>query len=137
MPAEARLPEPWRHPAFHELRARIETLEEENRQLRAALKPELAFPRAWRLSRQQAAVLGCLYAKPGYHTLARLHVAILGADSENDPYHVRTLISLARPKLRAVGIEIVTVHCQGYALAPEGRAVVDEALAAIAAGRAA
>ncbi|GJD97740.1 hypothetical protein [Methylobacterium iners] len=135
MPSEAvRLPEPWRHPAFHEMRARIEELEEENRQLREQLVPRLVFPKIWKLSRQQSRMLAAIY-NADQCSWERLRSAVLGLDGEQSEKHIQAVLCNVRRRLTPFGIVIVTVWGQGVRLDPDSRVLIQQATADIAAGR--
>lgn len=117
-----------------DLRERIEMLEEENRQLKALLSPPMIFPSSWKLSPQEARLLAALYAHVGFVAPERLRVAIVGVDGEQgNRYHQVVLVRL-RQKVEPLGVTFVTKYCIGVCLLPEGRVIVQDALAAVAAG---
>jgi DNA-binding response OmpR family regulator len=109
---------------IHILRARIDMLEEENRQLRDALNPQWEAPGEMNLTASQVRILSCLLhndricsemvlwlaaRKPTDHrTISETNVACVH-------------ISNIRPKLARFGLEIETHKGLGYRLAPESR----------------
>ncbi|TXN71633.1 hypothetical protein [Methylobacterium sp. WL6] len=132
MSIEARIPEAWRHPAFHDMRRRIETLEEENRQLRDLMKPAVVFPLAWGLTRREADLLAIVYGGQGCVRWAVIRAMFfeLGDDRSKDV--ITVFLSKARPKLKAQGVTIETRHGVGLMLPAESRSIIDGALSAMA-----
>jgi hypothetical protein len=101
-----------------DLRARIEELEERLRQAEALLRPIVTWPASWRLSPQQARLLGALYKAPGILTYERLGHAVsaLTAWDSPDPSLVGVLLCNLRKKVphgvvietrRSIGLELV------------------------------
>jgi len=106
------------------LRERIETLEEENRQLREVMRPKMQFAAEWHLSRQQSQFLALIYSR----TLVTYDQIIVafdiktqddGNDSQN---HIKVVASNVRKKLAPFGIEFHTVYGVGYAADSENKA---------------
>jgi hypothetical protein len=111
------------------LRIRIEELEEEIRQLKAAFAPKVAFPLSWKLDERESAILSALFhAKGSYITHEALLLLLVRYDDDADEYTTRTWIGRLRRKVEPRGIAIATRHTQGYQLEAAGRAVVAEAL---------
>ncbi|KQO53094.1 helix-turn-helix domain-containing protein [Methylobacterium sp. Leaf85] len=135
MPAEAHAPAPWRHPVFHEMRQRIEELEEENRQLRDALVPVAWLPRAWRLSPAETRLVVALAQAEGPLTHNRARLAAGSIDRTPSEETMEVHVSRARTKLRPLGIQIINVRAVGLVISAEGRAIVRQGIEAVASGR--
>lgn len=134
MRAEAHAPAPWRHPVFHEMRHKIEELEEENRQLREALVPTPCLPRAWRLTPAQTRMVVALAQAAGVLSRLRLGYAVGCFDRDPSDKTLAVHIARARTKLRPFGIEIRAIKGVGLIISPEGRVIVLQALDAVASG---
>jgi two-component system cell cycle response regulator CtrA len=114
---------------------RCEYLEEENRQLHAALKgsDSIHFPREWRLNAAERRVVRSLASSPSGF---RSHEALFKvAAVREDVGHtlLGVVISRARKKLKPYGIEIQTVWGEGYKLYPESKEAVLRACSEVAA----
>lgn len=116
------------------LRERIGELEEENRQLKAALKPSVCFPAAWKLWPREAKILAALYASPGLVTYESLRIAMVGIRGDAPENMVQVYMCRMRPKVAPFGIEFRVVRGAGYVLGPQSRAIVTAAVAAVASG---
>lgn len=116
------------------LRERIGELEEENRQLKAALKPSVCFPAAWKLWPREAKILAALYASPGLVTYESLRIAMVGIRGDAPENMVQVYMCRMRPKVAPFGIEFRVVRGAGLVLAPQSRAVITAAVAAVASG---
>ena len=111
------------------LRVRIEELEEEIRQLKAAFAPKVGFPLSWRLDERESAILSALFhTKGSYVTPDALLLLLVRYEDDADERTTRTWIGRLRHKLKPRGITIVTRATQGYALKVAGRAILAEAL---------
>lgn len=114
------------------LRGKIELLEEENRQLREAFLPSLAFPASWRLGPSLTSILASLYrAADGYRSKRQLYVALCGLSSETSEKIVAVQVCHLRARLRDLGVPITidTVWGQGFRLTVESRGFITETLA--------
>jgi DNA-binding response OmpR family regulator len=105
-----------------QLRVEVDTLKEENRQLRGLLFGDAEIPWDWRLSRSQAAILRCLIAKPEVRYEA-IEAAIYAdrEPPENVIGVVRAQMRYLRLKLKPKGIEIHNRSGFGYCLDPSTR----------------
>ncbi|MBY6243880.1 helix-turn-helix domain-containing protein [Methylosinus sp. Sm6] len=94
-----------------EVRERIETLEEENRQLRDMLKPPTTYPAEWRLTPQEADILSILAARaPNAISKTALYEAFTwDNDDPPDPKIIDVLVCKLRAKLKDLHIEIETI----------------------------
>lgn len=111
------------------LRIRIEELEEEIRQLKAAFAPKVGFPLSWKLEDREGAILSALFHCGGsYVTPEALLLLLVRYDDDADERTTRTWVGRIRRKVEPFGVTIVTRPLQGYALDAAGRAVVAEAL---------
>lgn len=111
------------------LRIRIEELEEEIRQLKAAFAPKVGFPLSWKLEDREGAVLSALFhCKGSYVTPEALLLLLVRYDDDADERTTRTWVGRIRRKVESFGVTIITRPLQGYALDAPGRAVVAEAL---------
>lgn len=106
---------------------RCDYLEEENRQLRAALRgcDDARFPAKWRLSGGEKRILTSLISAPdGF----RSHEALLYAgrryEAVTDSDLVKVLIARLRKKMKPFGVSIHTVWAQGYKIDAESKAYV-------------
>lgn len=111
--------------------ARIEILEEENRQLRAVISApaELKLPADWRLTPSEAAVVLSLYVAPdGFRRPDALHFASNLRGKETDPEIIRVLMSKVRRKLTPLGVKIITRWGSGYQMLAASRSIVSGAL---------
>ncbi|MCJ2051673.1 helix-turn-helix domain-containing protein [Methylobacterium sp. J-070] len=114
------------------LRTRIEELEEEIRQLKAAFAPKVGFPFSWKLDARESAILSALFhGKGSYISNEAILLLIAGFDEDVGDSDVRAWMGRLRRKVQPLGIEIVTRHMQGYQLDPDGAAVVARALGAV------
>jgi DNA-binding response OmpR family regulator len=116
------------------LRERIGELEEENRQLKSALRPSVCFPATWKLWPREAKLLATLYASPGCVTYESLRLAMVGTRSDAPEDIVQVYLCRMRPKVGPLGIEIRVVRGTGLVLQPESRAIITKAVAAVASG---
>jgi DNA-binding response OmpR family regulator len=105
-----------------DLRAELETCQEENRQLKDLLFGDTEIPWDWRLSRSQAAILRCLIAQPEVRYEA-IEAAIYAdrEPPENVIGVVRAQMRYLRLKLKPKGIEIHNRSGFGYFLDPGTR----------------
>lgn len=111
------------------LRTRIDELEEEIRQLKAAFAPKVGFPLSWKLDERESAILSALFhTKGSYITSEALLLLLVRYDDDADEGTIRTWVGRLRRKLEPLGVTIVTRHQQGYALDANGRGAVAEAL---------
>lgn len=111
------------------LRTRIEELEEEIRQLKAAFAPKVGFPLSWKLDERETAILSALFhTKGSYITSEALLLLLVRYDDDADEGTIRTWVGRLRRKVEPLGVTIVTRHQQGYALETAGRAIVAGAL---------
>ncbi|MCJ2020563.1 winged helix-turn-helix domain-containing protein [Methylobacterium sp. E-065] len=111
------------------LRIRIEELEEEIRQLKAAFSPKVGFPASWRLDAPESAILSALFhTKGSYVTPEALLLLLVRPDDDADESTTRAWLGRLRRKVEPRGIAITTRHTQGYQLEAAGRAIVADAL---------
>ena len=111
------------------LRARIEELEEQIRQLKEAFAPKVGFPLSWKLDERDSTVLSALFhTKGSYVTPEALLRCISGFDDDAGERTVQTWVGRVRAKLQPLGVTMVTRPMQGYALEAAGRAIIAEAL---------
>ncbi len=111
------------------LRTRIDELEEEIRQLKAAFAPKVGFPLSWRLDERESAILSALFhCKGSFVTNEAILLLIAGFDEDVGDADVRAWLGRLRRKVDARGVAIVTRHSQGYALDADGRARIAEVL---------
>ena len=111
------------------LRARIEELEEQVRQLKEAFAPKVGFPLSWKLDERDSTVLSALFhTKGSYVTPEALLRCISGFDDDAGERTVQTWVGRVRAKLQPLGVAIVTRPMQGYALEAAGRTIIAEAL---------
>ena len=112
----------------------IDTLREENRQLRALLLPALDVPGSWRLSEYQHRILRALHGgRGGYVSRERLYAAVY-EDSDKGP-DMNTLHAIKthlNTKLRrhCPGVVIEHVREQGWRLSPQSLAALATAVEA-------
>ena len=112
----------------------VETLREENRQLRQALLCHDALPQAWNLAKREAELFRAILAAAP-HTLhyERAMIALYG--DRSDPPCVdglSVLLNYLRARLRPHGIEIACQRGRGFYLDAENLARVRTAIAAVA-----
>lgn len=105
-------------PAEAKLREQVDILQEENRQLREALAPEIVhIPVAWRLTPCEQRVFRCLTTQDIVpHGLIMM---ALYADRPGDPPAakiIQAFICKLRAKLKPHGVMIGTAWGQGYCL---------------------
>jgi len=96
------------------LRAELSVLREENRQLRALLKPQCYTPREWRLTAREETV--CL-ALLGRETASRdyLYACLYDVWHEGpEPKIIDVFICKLRRKVAPYHFHIETVHARGY-----------------------
>jgi DNA-binding response OmpR family regulator len=112
-----------------ELKDRVDTLEEEIRQIRKALMPRLLFPLAWNLNRGETAVLACLYTSPdGFRSNEILRAtAILSMDANGANVAPVRIYNL-RKKLGPLGVVITNRPGEGYVLPAQSREIIKAAL---------
>ena len=116
------------------LRERVGELEEENRQLKAALKPSICFPASWKLWPREAKLLAALYASPGCVSYESLRLAMVGTRGDAPENMVQVYMCRMRPKVAPLGIEFRVVRGTGVVLQPHSRPIVTAAVAAVASG---
>lgn len=108
---------------------RIDELNEENRQLRAALLPEpvAAGYRGIRLTRQERHVLAALVASEGLTTHDKLvdRIELMSGRPTAGRKHLAVNICRLRKALAPAGIEIHTVWGDGYGLSDASRALLN------------
>lgn len=112
---------------IHNLRERIELLEEENLQLREAARPVVSFPVEWRLTREEGRFLAVLFrSRSEYLSKERLLTALYGLEADVDIKIIDVWTHKIRKKLAdaGTGVEILTHWGRGYGLSSEGRAVL-------------
>lgn len=111
------------------LQTLLDTVLEENRQLRDALVPPVIFPSEWKLRPAQARILACFLGSPnGVRTKEQLFQAISGRDGMHDDNTVKVSICDLRKKLAPYGIEILTRWAIGYELPTDSRVFLKEVL---------
>ncbi|KAA0117837.1 helix-turn-helix domain-containing protein [Methylobacterium sp. P1-11] len=124
------------HGVIAALREENDILRETVRQLREELAPQIAFPKAWRLTPQRAAVLSCIMAaSPHVAKHSRIYAAVWGSgDLPEDPRNqVQILVCEMRRRMRAAGVDpgFVSVFCVGYRMTLADRdrlqAIIDRA----------
>lgn len=110
------------------LAERCEYLEEENRQLRDALRCTEAarFPAKWGLAPADKRVLTSLIGAPGgFRTKEAMFAAARRWESTKPDHHLLTVvICRLRKKLKPFGITIHTVTGEGYKLDPASKAII-------------
>ena len=115
------------------LRERIEVLEEENRQLRELLVPQLEVPRHWRLHPMSQRLLCALRAAaPGYISKRRAYYSMYDFDEpETVQNNLYQRLNQVRGRFRELGIpiEIETLRGRDYQMPPESVAVFDRLMA--------
>lgn len=108
------------------MRDRIEELEEENRQLRQMMRPNLQFKPELALCQQEARLLALLYERPlaNYEQIAAaFEIVHLGpADGVDERKHVGVVAHRLRRKLKPHGIKFNTIWGVGYAADSENKA---------------
>ena len=104
--------------AFRLQRERIAELEEEIRQLREALTPEIAFPRGLRLTPFEGRLLAFLYARsPNVMSKERIREALYPCDVDGPSDKVFDVyISNMRKKLRPYDVKIVSTWALGWSI---------------------
>lgn len=118
----------------HAAQIELDTLREENRQLRDVLRPNYPLPRGWRLTPKEAvAVRAIRAAAPGICSHERLNLALYGFDDEPASSTASVLVHRARKKLTSHGIAIGSAWGHGYIMPPEACRLYDAAGAAVAA----
>ena len=124
------------HGEIATLRSLVEERDEEIRQLRLALVPQVYFPRAWRLTSTESRLLAFLLARsPQPRTKEQIVDAIYaGSDEAPDPKIVDVFVCKLRDKIKPFGLEILTHRGSGYSLDPAGAEAVRMAVAAVADG---
>lgn len=102
---------------------RIGELEEQVRQLKAALGGELKWPPAWRLTRNETRVLGVLVARSMVRVEAVLTLLNSGRrEAPLDDSNVRQTVYHLRRKVAVHGVGINTSVGHGYWIATDVRA---------------
>ncbi len=97
------------------LRREMETLREENVQLRQQLIPALLCPLAWRLTPQETMCFARLASRP-LVSFEALNQAAMFRDDIAEENLCKVLVYRIRKKTRAFGVEIKTVKFVGYQL---------------------
>ena len=114
-------------------RDELETLREENRQLRALLLPEAVFPPHCRPDpTEQKAALAIRAASPGLASRERVHMAMYGDRADGGPVSrniVDVYMSRLRKRLAGTGVTIETVYQRGWYMDAASAARFDELLA--------
>lgn len=113
-----------------QLRDRIEELEEEVKQLKETLRPNITFPSEWSLRPSGARLLAALYVAPsGYvsRDLAFKYLAF-SDDSTAEKDIVGSQVFYMRKRLGPFGIEIKTRWGLGFELPPASKVIVKAAL---------
>lgn len=106
------------------LREKIEELQEEKRQREEVTCAICAkFPPEWRLSHSHKVVLATLLEQPN-HLASRDRILTALKKYDCGTKYVDALVFQMRPRLRAVGIEIITLRSVGYQLTAEGAAII-------------
>lgn len=104
----------------------IKLLQEENRRLRAALAPQVVFPRAWALFHAEQMILSALVEREGVVSRVALMTA---AASESDLDDVLTVhVCRLRKKLKPLGVRIITHRGVGYELTSKSREIIKGAI---------
>lgn len=116
------------------LRERVGELEEENRQLKAALRPSVCFPASWGLWPREAKLLAALYKAPGCISYESLRIAMVGTSCDAPENVVQVYLHHLRRKVGSLGVEVRVVRGTGLVLRPESRAIITAAVAAVASG---
>jgi len=98
------------------LRNRVEELEEEVRQLREQLTPDIQWPHVLGLGRRkQRAILSCLYQRsPRAMSREQLFQSIWPIESEAQITVVQVTICQLRRKLEQYGVTICSTNYLGY-----------------------
>lgn len=116
-------------------RIRIEELEEEVRQLRKELVPDIHLPRRWGIHKVQSTVLLSLYSAPdGHRRTSALLLAMEHAGFKPSIDTLKVYISQLRAVLGPHGIEIKTDWGVGYHITPASRSLLTLAIEAARAG---
>jgi DNA-binding response OmpR family regulator len=106
---------------------RIAELEEENRQLRALLKPQLKRPAKWGLDNMEFQVLRAIIAGEGLPVSPeRIRRAVWGRDVRSE-HVLRQHIYYLRKKMAPHGVSIVLQRPTGYWIDAAGLRIVREA----------
>ena len=111
----------------------VETLREENRQLRQTQFCPDTLPQAWRLSKREAELFRAILAAAP-HTLYRERAMVALYGDRNDPPCVNglsVLLNSLRAWLRPHGVEIACQRGRGFYLDAENLARVRAAIAAV------
>lgn len=114
-------PFPAHHAVIAALREENDILRETVRQLREDLAPRMAFPKAWKLSPHQSAVLSCIMAaSPHVATRGRILSALYGDREAPDCADklLNVMVHEIRKRLRAAGAEagIRNIFGRGYVM---------------------
>lgn len=113
---------------------RIAALEEEVRYLQDILRPHATLPASWNLTKAQTRLVVAIAQAQGCLTYVGVRQAVANIPDEVSDKTLEVHLFRARRKIRPFGVEIHTVRGIGLTMAPEGRAIVRQALAAVAAG---
>lgn len=108
----------------------LETLREENRQLRALLAPVGRLPEAWAVTPHQTRLLAAL-ARGGGRPVSteRLRIALYGFEGEAEISSMRTQLCHIRRRKDLHGLDVRTHYGEGYSMPAEDCARVLAALA--------
>lgn len=112
-----------------DLRDKVHELEEQVIALRRLLGAhEIMFPLDWKLTRQEAEALRCLYKSDnGFRDHNTIHTAIAkSGDAMTGPHIVMVTICRLRKSLKTVGVFINTRRGHGYELPAESRAILEQ-----------
>lgn len=110
------------HIRIAELNARVDELEEENRQLRELAAPEFRYPAEMKLTPTEGQVLAVIAARSGPTSAGRINnilYAVAGIDVQDKTIDV--FICKIRRKLKPFGIEIRNVWGHGFELTQENK----------------
>lgn len=109
------------------LAERVELLEEENRQLRDAMRcTETArFPAKWNLSGAEKRVLTSLInAQGGFRAREVLFTAARRWESTGNNHLLEVIICRLRKKMKPLGVTIHTIRGEGYKIDADSKAIV-------------
>ncbi len=113
-------------PEYLRLLAENETLKEENRLLRAAVRND-AFhaPKEWGLTRTQTCVLGVLVARP-IASREALFLALYGDRIDDAPSDdvIYVVVTHLRRKTKPFGVQITNGYGMGWSLDEKSRAAL-------------
>lgn len=114
-----------------QLRARIEVLEEENRQLRQQLVPAIAVPSDWRLTPMETRLpLALRAASPNIVSRERAMLALYGFDDAPEAKILDQFLCRLRGRLADLRLSVLVenVYGRGWRLSHESARAFDDAL---------